>query len=382
MAQLFLFICLVLSLQSWGNSDTTYTLDDLEILSSEQNYEEFFKHAHDVRPSLRQERWKAMVGKMADLYSQNIIKKTIIAPEDFKQVENLYRLPVLKSDEFFRQRRSDIGVRYLQKCLKDANPCWNDVKLFWEADQEQPELAYKLAEITSPYNESSPLALWAFLDPALKSTYSEFYCQKPFVMKALWAKLEVDYIRLGPKGDLSLKIDQTIHPDCIPHLVKEARARLYSPFGESDRELGFQILKSQKKVDQRLSDFFYSLYLLERPSRGELFNYAWNAVKELGEKSERRDSVMKEIKKLDPLPDELLSSIDMMKKRAILNHFKNYFPEYLDFYASRCVDYYGGKTKFPNGNPTMHCQELMSSELAHELLEDYKIKQYQEVKKI
>lgn len=375
-----------MSTDSWGNSSSAssqlYTLADLEILSQEENYREFFKHALDIRPSERGDAWKSMVSKMADVYTQNVLKGDSVDSKDFKQIHELYTWPTLKADEFFRQRRGEIGLRYLQKCLKLSSPCWSDVKAFWQADQEQPELAYKLAELIAPHKDASPIALWTILDPALKSTYSEFYCQKPFVMQTLWSKLELDYVRLGPQGDLTIKIDQTIHPDCLPYLMKEAKNRVYHPDAVTDRELGFQILKSQKKADTTITDFFHGLYLLEKPSQGELFNYAWNGIKELGSSPERRDAVMKEMRKLDPLPDELLGSLDQVKKRAVLTHFKQNFPEYLDFYVKKCVDFYGGKAQFPNGNPTMHCQELMSSELAPQIFDQYRIKQYHDVRKI
>ena len=192
----------------------------------------------------------------------------------------------------------------------------------------------------------------------------------------------MDYVRLGIQGDLTRKIDQTIHPDCLPALIKEAHSKVYFPAKDGDRELGFQILKSQNKAEKGLTDFFHALYLLERPSQGELFNYAWNGIKELGSSPDRREDVMREMKKLDPLPDQLLGSLDQTKKRAILNHFKANFPEYLDFYNTQCTHFYSGKGSFPRGNPTMRCQDLMSSELAPVLYDKYQIQRYLDVRKI
>lgn len=358
-----------------------YQLSDLEVLSSEGSYEEFFKHALDIRPSERQDAWKAMVSKMADIFTQNTLKKSEITASDFKSVENLYRWPSLKADDVYRLRRQDIGFKYLKKCLKQTDPCWSDVKSFWETDPTDSEMAIKLAEILKDY-PNSPIPTWTFLDVALKSPLSEFYCKKPFVMDSLWDKIGIDYIRLGTMGDLTVKIDQTVHPDCLPSLIQTARLRLYSPKKENDRELSFQILKSQSKAGQGIEDFFYVIYLLEKPSQGELFNYSWNRLKELGNQSLRRERVLAEMKKLDPLPDTLFASMDESKKKVIGAHFKANFPEYFDFYSDQCVLFYGGKDSFPSGNPTIHCQELMNSELAPMLLPIDKIKRYQDVRKI
>ena len=378
MAQLLLFITLF-SLN--GLARTTYTLTDLEVLVGEENTKEFFEHALDVRPSERQEAWKTMVSKMGDIYSRKILDKSEIEAKDFRDTENLYNMSALKSDDIFKKRRSDIGLRYLKNCLKAETPCWNDLKSFWEKDKTDADTAYKLAELTSGMQDS-PLSSWSLLEVALKSPLSEFYCKKEFVMSALWGKIEIDYIKLGPDGDLMTKIDHTIHPDCVPILVGEARKRLYQPPKVLDRELSYQILKSQMKADQNITDFFFTVYLLDNPSQGELFNYSWNKVKELGGTVTRREKVLKVLKNLDPLPDAILGSLDQTKKRVVLNHFKTYFPEYLDFYTDECVKFYGGKGTFPSGNPTVHCQDFMNSELAPKVIDQFKIDQYQSVRKI
>jgi hypothetical protein len=88
------------------------------------------------------------------------------------------------------------------------------------------------------------------------------------------------------------------------------------------------------------------------------------------------------LKTLDPLPDSILGSLDLTKQRVVLKHFKSYFPEYLDFYMDQCVKFYSGKETFPDGNPTLHCQEFMSSELAPFIIDDFKIRKYHEVRKI
>lgn len=375
-----LFLILIAISFNCGSA-TQYTMADLEVLVSEGNFQEFFQHALDIRPSERQEAWKTMVIKMADTLTKVVLQKSQNDRKDFLKIEELTTWNALKDDDVFKMRRQEIGLRYLKKCLKSDTPCWDDVKSFWEKDKNDAETAYKLAELTAGY-ENAPYSSWNYLEVALQSNLSEFYCKKPFVMEALWGKIEIDYVKLGPEGDLMKKIDQTLHPDCVPILISEARKRLLKPIHAHDRELSFQILKSQTKADQTTSDFFYTIYLLDNPSQGELFNYSWNRIKELGSSSLRREAVLDRIKGLDPLPDGIFSSLDETKKKVIARHFKTFFPEYFDFYALQCVNYYEGKGTFPNGNPTMHCPKLMSSEIAPILFDDFKIKRFQAVRKI
>jgi hypothetical protein len=378
MAKLLLLI-LILNSPVWARAE--YNLKDLEALAKEGSYKEFFEHALDVRPSERQENWKSMVSRMGDEIGRKVLENSEIDRKDFLKIEELFTWPSLKSDDVFKVRRQEIGINYLRKCLKTETPCWSDFKNFWEKDKENPETAFKLAELALN-KESSPVSTWNLLEVSLKSPLSEFYCKKDFVMNALWGKIEIDYIKLGAEGDLMKKIDQTVHPDCLPTLISEAKNRLNRPSRIQDREIAYQILKSQSKADEALTDFFYTVYLLDNPAQGELFNYSWNRIRELGGTISRRERVLKKLKSLDPLPDELFSSLDETKKRVVLKHLKTYFPEYLDFYTDQCIKFYSGKGSFPQGNPTIHCQRFMSSDLAPSVLDDFTIKKFQEALKI
>jgi hypothetical protein len=352
-----LIFCFFTCTASWAD----YTLADLEVLSLEKNYKEFFAHALDVRPSERQDKWKEMVSQMADGNARQILSSSVVQKENFASIETLYSWPALKSDDLFKAHRQEIGLRFLSKCLKDETPCWGELQAFWEVDKKDPDVAFKLAKLTSSLTES-PIKTWTFLDVALKSPLSEFYCKEDFVLTSVWEKLEIDYIRLGPQGNFLKKIDQTVHPDCLISLNLWAKNLLYKPNKVLDRELAYQILDAQGKGEDTIKDFFYTVYLLENPSKGELFNYAWNRLTDLGKSVKRRDEVIKKIKTLDPLPDSLFSSLDEAKKNAILAQFKTKFPEYLNYYADQCLLFYGGKKSFPQGNPTIKCQNLMESD--------------------
>lgn len=374
-----LFIFLTLNTLAQAKSD--YTLTDLEILAAEESFEEFFEHAMDVRPSERQEAWKVMVAKMAEGHARKILSTAEVQRKTFLKIESLFQWPALKTDDVFKGRRQEIGLRYLKACLKKETPCWGDLKAFWEADQSDADTAFRLAELVIEQKES-PLPVWNFLGVALKSPLSEFYCKKDFVLDAIWGKLEIDYIRLGNQGDFLKKIDETLHYDCLIPLNKLSSSRLLRPYKSAHRELAFQILSAQGKITQELTDFFYTVYLLENPSKGDLFNLSWNRLTELSKNSDRRDKVLARLKTLDPLPDELFSSMDVNKTRAILTHFSKSFPEYISFYANQCIRYYGGTSVFQNGNPTMHCQDLMGSELAVPFLGTEKVQEYQKSRKI
>lgn len=374
-----LFITLLFTSIVWAK--TTYTIEDLESLAHDSLDEEFFEHALDIRPSERNSKWKGLVTKMGDALTSKILRKQKVTKADFTRVEKLLSWPALKADDIYRARRSEIGFKYIEQCFKTSQSCWDELIAFWNQDKSDPEISFKLAKITSN-QKNSPVKTWTFLSYALKSPLSEFYCKKDFVLKELWNEIDLSYVKIGPKGDLSRNIEFMIHPDCLPSLIEFSKNNLLSPSKVTDRELAFQILRTQSKDDQSITDFFYTVYLLENPSQGELFNYSWNRIKELGGTIERRNNVLKTLKTLDPLPDEVLSSYDQTKKKVILKHFNQYFPEYLNFYTNQCISFYSGKKSFPNGNPTIHCNELLNSDLASGLIDDSKIKEYHKYRNI
>lgn len=378
MVRFFLFTLIFTATQAGA---TGYDLADLRALSEEGSYQEFLNHALDVRPSERGEEWRTMVSKMAISFANKTLEQNPVPQKDFRKIEELYRWPSLRQDDVYRARRTEIGVRYLRTCTKSETPCWKDLEAFWKEDSSDPDMAVSLAEMVKNRTDA-PYSLWTLLEKPLKTEFSEFYCKKPFIMEALWEKLGLDYLRLGTQGNFLTKIETTIHADCLPSLEKEATTRVYSPKNEIDRELAFEILRATNRAGQKLKDFFYVTYLLERPSQGEVMNLAWNTVAELGKSPDRRETAMEEIRKLDPLPDDVMGTLDLSKRRAVLRHLKNNFPEYFDFYSEQCVAYYGGTKKFSKGNPTLKCQDLMNSEMASELLPNSKIEQFRSVKKI
>lgn len=220
-----LFILIILS--SWSFGMATYSMVDLEVLTQEENFEEYFKHALDIRPSERKEAWKTMTSKMAEGISKKILLKSEITKQEFLKIESLFKWPTLKSDDVFKLNRQEIGLRFIKSCLKTESSCWGEIKTFWESDQQDSEVSFKLAELTLNVKEA-PITTWSFLEAPLKGALSEFYCRKDFVLKSIWGKFEIDYIRLGINGDLLKKIDETLHPDCLISFNKWTQNMLLS----------------------------------------------------------------------------------------------------------------------------------------------------------
>lgn len=382
LTKLLFFIFLLIGHSSWALEQGPYTLQDLKILREERSFKEFIAHVLDPRPSERNEDWKKMVQEVSNAFSKELMAKEDLNLKDFKDIEKLWELPLLKEESIFKERRRDIGIKFLQSCFKKKNNCTKLFKNYADSTPEDDaETHFQLSKLLSSTKES-PFPTWKYLEMALRSEASEFYCRHEFALNAIWEQLEIELLRSDLKGDISKKIQLIAHPNCLPSLIKFSFDKLKNPKKIQDRELAFHLLNSHSKIDQKHVDLFYTLYLLETPSKGETFNISWNRLLELRKSPERREKVLMEIKQLDPFPDQIMGSLDLTKKRAILLHLKAHFPELLDSYLNQCIDYYSGRKKFSNGNPTINCSQLMSSEISIKVFDSFQIENFKKIKTI
>jgi len=358
-----------------------YTPADLETLVSEGNHAEYLLHARDIRPSLRDDQWKINTSRMADLKAKQILDQARIEYVDLQEIERLYEWPVLQNDDVFNLRRGQIGQKYFSACLKKDVKCSSELMKFWRKNENNPELGFAFAQLAREHSLPGHI-IWDFLAPGLRSPVSEFHCKEPHVITEVWGKLGEVHLKLDQKGNFTQKIDSLLHPNCLPYLNNLAQERLKNPETDLDRELAYSILAAQGKNSEKIQDIFFTLYILENPSRGENFNLAWNRLYLLGKNAERRERVLSEIRSMTYLPDGIIESLDPKKKKVVLKHLKANFPEYLDHYLRSCLLFYGGKGPFPKGNPTQNCERLMRSELASYLFENAQIHEFKETIKI
>ena len=369
MRVLFIF-SLLFSVHSGLMAQDKYSMADLEILAQEKGYTEYFAHALDIRPSERNERWKEMTILMAENWAKTIKQKAEPTIEDYQQIEKLFLWPTLKNNEFFRPLRFRFGISYLQNCFRAEswNKCWPLLKNFWEADPTDPDTALQMVELVQKFRPQEEIFdYWPWLKVALNSPLSEFYCQKEVINDLLWEKIRIEWIKVNKDGSLHKKLQSMVHQDCMKGLTKYAAQKLSPLSSALDREQAFAILKGEKKLSALQTELFYIYFLMDNPSQGETFNYAWNHLQELGKSSPKRDQLLSKIKSESTLPDETMNSLDEGKRRIVLKEIHKQFPELLQYYGKSCLGYVSGSQTFEQGNPTLYCKQIIESGLAPEL---------------
>jgi len=365
-------LSLTLSLESKA---AAYSMVDLEALEKEQSFDEFFAHALDIRPSERSDYWKTMVQNMGEGLLKSLLNKNRLERADYQQMEELAGWSVLKTHEFFRLKRQELAMRWFTQCFNEdataGSPCWQDVVTFWEVDRQEPDLAGRLLallsprfplsvpEVENPAHRARTLVTPLFLlKPVIRSPLAELQCKKPEVQQVVWESLRQDWLNNIKGKPFSTVMNELAHRDCWPALIPTAHAQWLVGADTDSLTLSYLLLKSQQALTPLEKDLFQVHYLLGSPARGETFNLAWNRVQELAGLPLQREAIMGVLKKWHPLPGNLFMDLDLAKRRTVARHLQRYFPEYLDFYARTCVDFFGGKRRFPQGNPATNCHEL------------------------
>lgn len=361
---------------SWAQQVASYGLTDLEILEREKAYTEFFAHAFDVRPSERTDYWKKMMENMGEGYLRSLSTKTRLDRSDYRLMESLMGQSVLRQNEFFIQRRQDVALKWFQQCLTDdstpTSPCWQDLLSFWEKDRQDIDLAPRLMTLVSPFlalgkvtdaGDSKQRARAAIdemfiLRPMLLDPIAGAQCKKAEVRQVVWAEATNRWNSTMTPQNYVRDLLNLAHASCWDSITQWSRAFLLNGGTATELDVTYQLLMRQGEITPIERDLYLVSYLLGSPARGDLFNLAWNRVQELGLNPSERDKLLVYFKRWHPLPGMIFADLDLTKRRTVTRHLRQHFPEFIDYYAHICIDFFGGKKRFPDGNPAHACREM------------------------
>jgi hypothetical protein len=346
-----------------------YSINDLKILSSEKNYNEFFQHALDIRPSERDTNWKSMVEDLGIQYLGDLGSRTKLEKHQLSLVYKLSAWPIFKNNEFFTKKRDYIFLKDLKICLR-ANPasCKSKVNFLFNDFKHDLSFSFDLVELLSSYKNHFT-DLWSYARPLAAHELSEFYCDKKNFKSTVLDHLYNIY-------SLDNKLPEDVHKDCIKVLGNDLKIAISSPI-KYQRKGAFKALTEHGNLTAKDRSLYYliSFMLDEKMDEKELDTTLVN-LKKISKDFRLREKLLSHIEKLDPIPDNIFSTdpIDqgLVKTRVLYR----YFPEYLDKYSRTCIAYLSGKTIFPNGNPTPKCHQLFSLNKSLKLLPDSFEKQY------
>lgn len=333
-----------------------YDIKDLEQLSDSKNYEEFLNHARDIRPSKRDRYWKDLVQNMAVGQVDFLVEKKVFTKKQFNLIEEISLWPVLTQDKFFQIKRNRYATAYLKSCFQKNEPyCKSQLFSFWHSSNQRAELAMSMVEILKLYTNHKEY--WSFYQKITKSDLQEFYCPKPHVKKVIFSHMKKNLMTTTKKSTINRFIKANIGVSCWFSIVDDLKGLLFTN-SQTMRVFAYKILEAEEALTAIERDSFHTFYLLDNPVSGDLFNRSWTTLETLGQSYGRRMKVYKYLKGLDPLPGNIFSHRDKLKREAIVSLFYTNFPEYIDHYARVCVNFLKGLGDYPKGTPTLYCNDL------------------------
>lgn len=356
-----------------------YTIKDLEVLEQNKNAKEFLDHAHDIRPSERNDHWKRMTQHMAVVFVSKMINGRLFNSENFQYIEKINLWPTLTNDEFFQIKRESFLSGYFKQCLGKGKKevCKLELLTAWASSRKDPD---KAVEFLGLFNNLDRKEEALFLSRVLNSTVSAFLCRKPVIK-------EISVQRLINRAALetdSLKFkswnEEFMNQDCW-NQIKPIFDESLSSSSHYHREQAFKVLEARNELIDIEKSIFLVSYLLDGPKVGRIFNMAWNELKRIGANNNYRRRVLARMKALDPLPGRLFHLIDKKKKEILLSQLNRNFPEYLDYYTRSCLDYLEGKRSFPRGNPTPNCQKIFADKIVSPIINQGLKLRYSSIKK-
>lgn len=363
---------------------TRYQIQDLKVLEMEKSYREFFSHAKDVLPSKRNKAWKKMVQSMAmDFLNVLKLTKGNLSQQDYKTVLNISKWAALKEDEFFIKNRDFTLIQYYDYCFKNKeyNTCYNMAYDFYKKYKTHPEFGYdfiknvskniKIDNAENDFHINYQLKLWPFIDGLVKSSISEFYCAQSPLKETIEQKILQESFKGKHFAVLNL-----IHPDCWKVIKNNFITTLFQYTDAYSRKKVFKALKDNVRLGTTDTYFYTILQLLSgiNLSPKETLEY-WKRMHKISKNYLLREKLLARLKSYIPLPGNVFLGVTKQQK-IISRALAKYFPEYIDFYATTCIDHLSGKVETQGGNPATHCHDLFKLSRSVDLLPKAKIYQY------
>ncbi len=346
-----------------------YTMEDLSILESENNFKEFFAHALDIKPSKRDKTWSSLVESMGIHYLDQLTKNRFIDKDQKLLLLKISNWTFFKNNEIFIQKRDTVLVKMLKQCFKlGSKDCFSNAEIYFYNYKHSKEFAFHLTQVLVD-NGAIPKTLWPYIDKFTQDTISEFYCDKPSLKNIILAKVYA-------LKENQLNIVNNIHPDCFKKVKKEITKGLFSN-SETKKKRSYRLLDLKNELTPKDKSFYLlTQYLQDSKMTKTAMDMAITQLRELGENYQRREEVLKKLVKIDPLPGGIFkeNKSDMAKIRILSRHF----PEYIDNYTKTCLDYLEGNKEYTNGNPTPHCHSLFKLNPKLNLLPQNMLKRYKD----
>lgn len=380
---LIIFFCLA-CVNNASSQENLYNMNDLNVLQKDKSFIEFFQHAKDIRPGLRDDNWHNLVKNMSMEMLDKIQKKNLVSETDFNLVKKISEWSSLKNDEFFLRKRNLVAIKYYSNCSQSLKweKCYQEILDFYKKNDQNAELGVGLAKAL--YNQNPVFKdkkpneevilkydLWPLVATMAKSSIGEFYCAKEPMQTLIINKL---YQKV--KDNNQFNPNAFVHKDCFKVLIPNLKANLLSSNNTYIRSKTFHILNRNSTINIEDRSQFYLMELLDGTNNDKQQTLkSFEVLKQLSNNEALRSKILNRLEGIIPLPGKVFS-LESNSAKAITSGLSRYIPEYIDFYASTCLNHLSGIAKTEGGNPATYCHEFYKMAQKSNLIPKYKLIQY------
>lgn len=323
------------SIQTWAGQ---YTLADLRSLHSENNHLEYFDHALDIPPSKRSGEWQKMTESLGISFLEELIKKSEISQREEQLVLTISNWPLFKNDEFFREKRDTYFIKNLNECfIQNKENCKEEALRIFTDYPHGLKFSHQLAELAYKHHPSQDY-LWKFIEPITRSEFGEFYCHRSPIDKVIYKKLITEPAT-------------PIHQDCAKSLKKKFLTLFYQA-PENEIVKAYRVLRRFKWSDSKIDSYMALVRYLNNSTT------EFDSLKTIRQNYQLREQLLGLFNQRDYLPGAIFDEQDPNRSQALVRVLDRHFPEYLQTYGAKCLQYLSGEVNFPKGNPTPHCHSL------------------------
>ncbi len=356
-----------------------YSIEDLKVLFSQKSYEEYMLHHLDVRPTLRDAQWKKMTLEMCALYIKSATEKKDINTASFDTILKFLSTPSLNSDHYSQFLFSKFALSYFKQCAENKAECKNKIQEYWAGSKRFVEIDQQLFVYAKIISKDVADKL---LISILNDSSSKLYCSKEenfnHIKQLLLSKIESE----DSVDQTFKKTNHILDNNCRNALLSKIKQETIETKNNGEREKFLKYLKAFQLSDEKFEASAYTLYLLNGPYIGDVFNLAWNRLAIMSQNHILRESVLSRIMRLEVMPDAIVNLNDQKRSDIIISYINRNFPEYFEVYTKTCIAYYSGSKTFPKGNPTLYCDKFIERSKKLNWVSEALIKNYTKAKKI
>jgi hypothetical protein len=347
------FLLLILSLK-YTVAQNQYSFEDIKELEKKAEFIEFFAHAKDIRPTLRDKKWQDLV-KRAFKKLTLLYESSRPNSKAFSQYLNLSSWKTIKDTEELRERSLKIILNYFQS-KKYTPEISAQVIEFFNANSKNPYVLYEIYKDIEK-KEKLPKLKEKIVLNAAKSSLASYFCSRKEAL-GIFSEPIAEIIGAKPQ-EFDLKLSTIMNRKCWEEVKK------LSLSSSSVNQIYLQSILKDPGSEQKEKKLAVILLLINHKISLKEKNILWEQFSKISENADQRQEILKTMNSYEAIPDTNILNKGQ-KSYYLTKFFFRKFPEFKTYYLKQCLNLFEDlQSKKPS-----KCKELVSLLKSEQSLEN------------